>query len=215
MIRDIERKSYATSHYIHAAGENGALVPGFGFLKLDTKYVSPLSDAQEIFITSPNDPFKIIPDPDAVELDSSDAQFWFEFQDYSPSAYRDAFPDSELASMDMSVTGASLSKWVSGDGIRVVKYWYKEVAEYIQFTLEDGSIVDTLNVLDPNEEPGEDEDERKPFPTKVNKDGTLVQKTILRSRRIIDSKVKWAILNGCEVLDTGDWAESGFPFVSI
>lgn len=228
MIRDIERKSYASSAYIHAAGESGAMVPGFGFLKLETVYSGKKGFEQEIRITSPHDPFKIIPDGDSLESDSSDAQCWFEFEDYSIDSYRRLFPNSELSTADLKVVGSNLSKWVGAQGIRVVKYWYKEELEVIEYLLEDGTIVNNIGWFDPNEEDIEQDKERSPdaeqevqdytgevpdFMKVVN--GKLQQKAVLRKRNVVESKVKWIIFNGCEVLEHGEWADSEFPFVSV
>lgn len=218
LIRDIERKSHATSAYIHAAGESGAMVPGFGFLKLETVWTGKTGFTQDIRITSPADPFKIIPDPDAMEPDSSDAQCWFEFEDYSEDAYRRLFPSSEVASYDASVIGSRMPTWIGPNGVRVVKYWYKEELELIEYMLEDGTMVNNIGWYDPNEEVDELDDQRSPFPTKLieTPDGPKeVKKAVLRSRQTTDTKVKWVIFNGCEVLDHGEWADSEFPFVSV
>ena len=211
LIRDIERKSYAQSAYIHAAGEAGAMVPGFGFLKLDTVYSGAGGFNQEIRIQSPQDPFKIIPDGDAIEPDGSDATCWFEFEDYSIDAYKRVFPDSEMATTDLQVPGAALSKWVGGNGIRVVKYWYKEEIEAIEYLLEDGTTVNNIGWYNPNDEETEREDDRKASPG----DKSNAQKAILRTRNVVETKVKWVIFNGVEVLSHGEWADSEFPFVSV
>ncbi len=212
LIRDIERKSYAQSAYIHAAGESGAMVPGFGFLKLSTCYANSKGFDQEIRIESPQDPFKIVPDGDATQPDSSDASCWFEFEDYSVDAYKRLFPGSELASLDLKVVGAKLSQWVS-DGIRVVKYWYKEEMEVIEYLLEDGTTINNIGWYNPNDlDSDEDEEKRAPWP---KDEATGKPKVAMRSRNVLDSKVKWVIFNGVEVLDHGEWADSEFPFVSI
>jgi hypothetical protein len=213
IIRDIERKSYAQSAYIHAAGESGAMVPGFGFLKLETVYSGQRGFNQEIRISSPHDPFLIVPDGDAVEPDSSDATCWFEFDDYSVDAYKKAFPHSEMATLDLQVYGSKLSSWVGGEGIRVVKYWYKEENEVIEYLMEDGSVVNNIGFYDPNEDQDEREEARGPDADK--KAGKLSQKAVLRTRSVIDTKVKWVIFNGVEVLEHGEWADNEFPFVSI
>ena len=219
LIRDIERKSYAQSHYIHAAGESGAMVPGFGFLKLETKYVSNSGFNQEIRIISPQDPFKIFPDGDCVEPDSSDASYWFEFTDLSVAAYKKAYPSSEMATIDMLVPGSTLSSWVGGDGIRVVKYWYKEELESIEYTMEDGSIVNNIGLFNPTDEEDDRSETRepdyKPGEDESKESEVDELQAVLRKRTIINTKVKWAIFNGVEVLERGDWADSEFPFVSI
>lgn len=216
LIRDIERKSYASSAYIHAAGESGAMVPGFGFLKLKTQYASGKGFNQEIRIESPQDPFKIFPDGDAIEPDSSDANYWFEFDDLSVEAYMRAYPDSEMATLDLLVPAASLSKWVGGDGIRVVKYWYKEEMESIEYLMEDGTTEHNIGIYNPNDEEAEREETREAgYKEGDEAQEPKTQKAVLRTRSIINTKIKWAIFNGVEVLERGEWADSEFPFVSI
>ena len=212
IIRDIERKSYAQSQYIHAAGECGAMVPGFGFLKLDTKYTGSRGFNQEIRIVSPIDPFKILPDGDSVEPDGSDAQFWFEFDDYSTDAYTRAFPNSKITTSDLSSPGAAMSKWVGTNGIRVVKYWYKEELEAIEYLMDDGSVTINQGIYNPNDT---EEEERGPDFDGSDDSGITNEKVILRSRNVIQTKIKWVIFNGVEILDKGEWADDEFPFVSI
>lgn len=207
MVRDIERKSYARSAYMNAVGENGVLVAGFGFLKLETKYINGTSNLQEIVIKSPRDPFKVLPDPDALEPDASDARFWFEFEDYSVADYNNLFPHSKQATFNKDPHGA---KKRMGDTIRVMKYWYAEEVAYTKYLLEDGTEISTLDYLDPNEDEDEAKDrndQRKQWP----EDAAVV----LRSRQIVEKQVKWAIMNGVEVLDAGDWPDSEFPFVAV
>lgn len=215
LIRDIERKSHAPSAYIHAAGSCGAMVPGFGFLKLTTVYADRGGFNQEIRIESPADPFKVLPDPEAQEPDSSDAQFWFEFTDLSQEAYKAQYPDSELISVDLTSPGSTLARWLGPNGIRVCKYWYKEEVEAIEYLLEDGTTIDSVGWYDPNADEVEQDDERSPFPTTEDEAGETHPLTILRTRTILDTKVKYCTFNGVEVLDEGEWADDKFPFVSI
>ena len=231
LIRDIERKSYAPSAYIHAAGECGAMVPGFGFLKLETQWSGDRGFQQDILIKSPADPFKVIPDGDALEPDGSDASCWFEFEDYSVDAYCKAFPGSKMASADLTVVGSTMSSWVGANGIRVVKYWYKEEEEAIEYLMEDGTTVINKGWYDPNEEEAERDKARSPMgpdedETELASDLGLEAPSlrditgsdmaaVLRTRHILSTKVKWCIFNGVEVLEHGEWADSEFPFVSI
>jgi len=210
MIRDIERKSHAPSQYIHAAGENGALVCGFGFLRL-TNISNQRSFNQEIRIEAIRDPFTILPDADCLEPDSSDANCWFEFSDYSSDEYRRLFPASELSSVNFNIAGNKIPDWIGTQGIRVCKYWYKEELEAIEYLLEDGSIVNNIGWYNPNEEYNND----NPGRGVVSDTKKPITQPILRQRTVIDSKVKWIIFNGAEVLEHGDWMDSEFPFVSV
>ena len=215
MIRDIERKSHAPSQYIHAAGENGALVPGFGFIRLATVNANKSSFNQEIRIEAIRDPFTILPDADCVEPDSSDAQCWFEFSDYSNDEYRRLFPDSTISSAQFNMAGAKIPDWIGGEGIRVCKYWYKEEMEAIEYLLEDGSVVNNMGWYDPNEAYNSDDEDRSADKAFDKSDKKPIISPILRRRTVLDSKVKWVIFNGCEVLGHGEWLDNEFPFVSV
>ncbi len=215
IIRAIERDSYAPSQYIHAAGIPGAMVVGFGFLKLDVQYAERGGFNQEIRISSPDDPFKVIPDPNALAPDSSDAQFWFEFEDYAEDDYRRLFPGSEMTTLDLQSPGSGMSMWTGPNGVRVCRYWYREELEAIEYLLEDGTTVNNLGWHDPTDDLDEQDDERLPFPTKDGASDPNEKKAVLRTRTIVDRKVKWCVFNGVEILDHGTWATSEFPFVSI
>ena len=218
IIREIERKSHAHTHYIRAAGEAGALVPGFGFLKLQTKYIEG-TDLQEIIITSPSDPFKVVPYHNAKNPDSSDAECWFEFEDYPLETFKQLWPGADPSSFNAYEIEHMPN---SEECVRVITYWWKESLEYVEFTLEDGSKITTIDVYDPNEavediaegetcNPLEKMMKHAKWPKKL---GTKPV-PILRSRKKLDSKVKWAIMTNDCVIETGDWADSEFPFVSI
>jgi len=133
IIRHIEHQSQAKTAYLWAAGSHGALVPGFGFLKIETEYCDsrngkPVWD-QEIFIRGVKDPMKILPDYFAQMPDFSDSEFWFEFEELAKDVYIERYADSKLAGptcKDWSGLGAAIgSSWMNSNSCRIVKYWYK------------------------------------------------------------------------------------------
>jgi len=214
IIRHIENDSHAKSHYIHAAGENGALVCGFGFLKADLEYVNNKSFDQKIMISSVDDPFKIIPDPAAMQPDFSDANYWFEVTDYTQAEYKAKYPRAKISNADLSVPGAEMSRWISEKGVRTVRYWYKEELDYIQYLLEDGTTVDTMKFRAPDEDyedNGADNNGMLPFPT----DESGEKKIISRERRIMKTEIHWMDFNGVEILAEGKWIGEYFPFVAV
>ena len=225
LIRHIQADSKASQHYIHAAGENGALVPGFGFLRVDIEPVSKnsWSEHKKLIITSAFDPFTVLPDFSAQNPDFSDANYWFEISDYSLDAYRNEFPRSQVASLDIESVGALQDSWgLSSNGtasVRVLRYWYKEIISYVKYLLEDGTEVDSLRtekpILDQAEADAEMTgmigDKLEPFPT--NKDGS--QKIVSREREVVQTRIKWMDLNGAEIIREGDWAGEYFPFVAV
>lgn len=143
MLRHIEHISNAKQAYIWAAGAHGALVPGFGFIKINTRYVKPGSFDQDIIIEGVKDPFCIIPDASAIMPDFSDAEYWFEYEDMSKAEYEERFGDSVLSTSqfsDWSALGTAIGvDWLRENEVRLIKYWYKtpEIRHFALF--EDGS----------------------------------------------------------------------------
>lgn len=207
MVRSIERKSHAPAQYMHAIGENGALVPGFGFLKLETEYVNRSSNLQEIKIKAVKDPFKVLPDPDARESDCSDAEYWFEIEDYTREQFKRAFPSSKLASFAAESVGTTRQV----DQIRVLRYWFKEEFAQTRYLFEDGTEKTSFDLLTPADCDDESVKESEEWPSDENGE----KKPFIRKRIVLDSRIRWAILNETEVLDHGDWGGSNFPFVSV
>jgi hypothetical protein len=131
MIRHIEEISNSKQAYIWAAGSHGALVTGFGFIKLETDWVGKQTFDQEIYIRGVKDPMKILPDFLACKPDFSDARYWFEFEEYGKDEFKTKYGESALAGGTFSDWGGVGQvvgqEWVKPNSITVAKYWYKEV----------------------------------------------------------------------------------------
>ncbi len=218
LIRSIQEDSKATQHYIHAAGENGALVPGFGFLKVEIEPVSKKnwSDDKKLIINSVFDPFSVLPDYSTQTNDFSDAEYWFEIVDYTEDSYRSEFPHSHLASLDVDTVGKT--QWNAGissnsDSVRVVRYWHKETISYVQYLLEDGSEIDSIKYEKPHDVDATNEDMngKLPFPTNAGGDKRIVS----RSRQAIKTTIKWFDFNAVEILREGTWPGENYPFVAV
>lgn len=209
IIRAIENESHAKSHYVNAAGENGALVLGFGFIKIDVDYINRNSFDQKISISSVKDPMKIVCDPAALEPDFSDAEYWFEFDDYPEAVFKRMFPKAEAVSADMYPIGATKSDWITDNGIRVARFWYKEEEAIISYMMDDGSVVQE-EVIQGYAHEDEDPISESEL-DKSLKDG----KVILRQRQITRCRIKWCDFSGTEILDRGEWAGEYFPFIGV
>jgi len=210
-MRHIEARSHAKSHYIHVVGENGALVPGFGFLKVEIDYPDPESFDEEITITSAYDPFHIIPDPSAIEPDMRDANYWFEIFDYTYAEYKRMFPRSTMSSVDLSAPGMELADWTQNKQIRVCRYWYYDCVDYIKYLCSDGSVVSELEGYTPETEvTPEDTDDNDRI---VGKHGDV--KIVSRKRSCVKKTVKWMDFNGIEILSEGTWRGAWLPFSAV
>lgn len=169
MIRRIENISSAQNAYMSAAGKNGALIPGFGFIKLETDYISSKSFLQDIFIREVKDPFKILPDFNALSSDFSDASFWFEFEDISKDEYKRRFPKSKLGeSKEWELIGERTGdQWIRDNQVRIARYWYRETKPRTLILFEDGTtgFADEYGLNSENETVGEAKLPRPIVPT--------------------------------------------------
>lgn len=204
IIRGIEARSNAKVHYIHAAGENGAMVPGIGYLKVELDYTDNQGFNQDIWIKSVKDPMKIICDPNVQEPDFSDAEFWFEFEDYPEKTFKKLFPGAECSSSDMFPIGSRGTSWLGDGTIRVARFWYKEYTSVTSYLFDDGTVA-----LEEKVESITDEDD--------NRYGMVdgLRKIILRERTVTNSTIKWMDFTGAEVLSEGIWPINKFPFAAV
>lgn len=216
-IRAIEVDSDDKQQTIKAAGKNGALVYGIGFLKVCTEYVDDDSFDQKIKFRGFSDNAKIIPNY-AVEdnITFSDADEWFEYEIYTEDQYQDLYGDSELASTAIPAPYKERSALYEEGNYTVLKYWFKETKDKeTLYEWMDGSVttgtkdrpIALLPQVDDNEQPVLDENNQPvlaevPIPLK-------------RKRTVKETKVKWVVTNGYEVLDKGDWHNDTFPFVGF
>jgi hypothetical protein len=219
LIRAIEAESHAKSHYINAAGENGALVPGIGYLKVCVDYANGNDFDQKISITSVKDPMKVLCDPAALEPDFSDAEYWFEFDDYAEKTFKRLFPQAECASADIFPTGARDSKWINENGIRVARFWYKEETVQVHYLLDDGTIISNSEIQGPEYDRDDQEMETNPMSRMIDdetiEDALGNRKIILRRRDLVTCRIKWCDFSGAEILDQGEWAGDFFPLVAV
>lgn len=253
IVRHIEHISNAKQAYLWAAGSHGALVPGFGFIKLDTDYCTQngeLTFDQEILIRGVKDPMKILPDFNAEMPDFSDAEFWFEFEVMDKEEYEEKYSDSKLnqpSFSDWSGMGQNVGlSWLKKNQVTVAKYWYKDTTIRHFALFEDGTtgFLDEFGVeIDHNGKPkvinpdlnpkiAYSMDEReamsaamdeKSGPGSPSSEYPITESMVpmerlakvTRWREVVQNEVKWIITNGCEILASGEWNDSEFPFVGV
>jgi Phage P22-like portal protein len=178
IIRHIEHISNAKQAYLWAAGSCGMLVPGFGFIKLETDYTGPMTFDQEIYIRGVKDPMKILPDFMADQPDFSDAEFWFEFEEMSKDEYKEKYSNSKLSEPkygDWGNVGIALgSYWMSVNAVTVAKYWYKdtEIRHFAAFSDGTTGFLDDFGVEinDKGEQEVVDKEKYEKFPSEETSD---------------------------------------------
>lgn len=213
LIRAVEMDSRAKSQYIHAAGQNGAMVPGFGFLKVELEPAYPGAQQLKPVIKAVRDPFKVMCDPDWLEPDASDASYWFEFEDYSEKAFRRLFPKARYStSSEFIAVGAGDPSWMPNGFIRVARFWYKEEDARVTYLLEDGTLVEDLLQETVEGMAKWKFDAASQTLTDLE---TGDQKVVLRNREVLGCRIRWCDLTGAEILDEGDWLGDHFPFSMV
>lgn len=128
LIRNIQVSSGADD--AHDLASEHAVYGGEGFWRIVTEYESPFSFDQVIRIKPIANPQLVYIDPTAKEMDKSDAEWGFVFEDYSEAEFKRAFPKVDQASWSLEPSG-----WVKDKSYRVAEYFYCDwVADKLLWT---------------------------------------------------------------------------------
>jgi hypothetical protein len=211
-LKSIEVDSDAKQQIVKASGKNGMLVLGVGFIKVYTEYVDDKSFDQRIKFKGFSDNLKILPSFNCQDtITFSDAEFWLEYEVYTEDQYEELFGDSDLAKNSIGPPIGETQGMYEQGMYTVLKYWYKDVKYKTLYEYADGTITDDNDeapialLEEQNPDTGEIKEVRVPVP-------------LVRKRKVKDeenSKVKWIITNGYEILDEDTWHNDTFPFVGF
>lgn len=198
IIRHIEISSDAEVAYDTAL--DCAATMGFGYFRITTDYIGEDSFDQEILIDAIENPFSVYFDPSARKFDYSDAQWAFLVDDLLHDEFKEQFPGSELASLsEFESVGHKAPGWITKDTVRIAEYFYIEIdkRELISIEYPDGRREKVFS----NELPDNFEE--------------LGMGRILNRRSVNVRSVKWAKINGVEVLERGEWPGRWIPIVPV
>jgi hypothetical protein len=173
-----------------------AAIHGEGWFTLHCEYVDlPIDDPQaqsfnqEIYVREIRNPFTIFDDPNAKLPNREDSKYRFEVYEVTREAFREMYPDSDInTGLDW---GPESDGWINEDGIRLAKYWYIEEVKRTLCLMQDGAQVWKKDIP------------KEYYPM------------IEREREWCGRQVKWAIINGVEILEHGDWAGNYFPHIRV
>ena len=191
LIRHIEYNSNADVAYDTAF--DSAATGGFGYFRVVTDFIDPLSFEQEILIKRIRNPFSVFFDPHSQEPDGSDANYAFVVDELSKDEFKTRYPKSIASSAaDWEAIGNHAPDWITKDTVRVAEYFYRETTEKELVLLIDGQVL--LSEQLPEGFPKEQ----------------------IVSRRISQVPViKWCKLNGCEILEKTEWLGKYIPIVPV
>ncbi len=196
LIKHIESNSNADTAYDTAF--EGAAVKGFGYFYITTDWVDSHSFDQEILVKRIRNSFTVYIDPASKEIDGSDMNWGFIFENILKDDFKAEYPESELCSLDgWSSIGDDQQDWIDDETIRVAQYWYREYKSVKIVLLSNGVTIEKSDL-----------DELYP-------DGLPEELKIVTERESKVPYIKCCTINGVEILEEIDWPGKYIPIVPV
>lgn len=193
IIRNIESVSNARDHYARALQH--CVAGSVGWLRVATDFVDNHSFEQDILIRSIYSPTSVYMDPDAREVDFSDAEYAFVLETISEQEYKARYGESEIP--DYTLTGDDTYRWYDTENgnVTIVEYFYRAPVTKKIYRLADGSVIDDEAVIDDLAAKGMEP---------------------LEVREIKSWQVRWRLINGYRTLEKErDWLTPTIPLVPV
>lgn len=192
LVRHIEEDSSADIAYDTA--RQYATACGFGAFRITTDYVSDETFDQEIKIRAIHDPFAVYCDPHAKEADRSDAEYKFVIQRLSKDEFRRRWSKAQVVSAGWPEKEPY--GWITDTTVRVAEYWYVEREARKLLQLSDGTTVLQGDAAS----------------QEAMKAAGI---TVKRERVVHKRRIRCAITNGVEILETQGWAGEWIPIIQV
>ena len=199
LIRNIQTSS--ASDDAHDLAAEHAVIGGEGFWRITTEYESPSSFDQVIRIKACPNPQLVYVDPDCKEMDKSDAEWGFVFEDINKETF-----EREHAGIDASSWMPNKTSWISEDTFRRAEYFWVTYVKDTALLLADGSSLLESKLADDVEREGM---------TLKSADGQVMD--IVKERETERREWRWCILVGGhnEPIDETIWPGDYLPIVSV
>ena len=194
IIRHIEVNSNADNAYDNAY--NYAVRMGWGYWRIDHRYVREDSFDQEIFIDPIDNPFTVYLDPNSIAVDGSDQERCLITTMMPKTTFRELYPDVDETSFLSRGTGDTQSEWITKEDIRVAEYWYTVREPATLYQLSDGSTRFA---------------EGKDFFERIERAGLFV----VNERKSIKRTIKWKKITAISVLEERDWPGYYIPIIPV
>jgi uncharacterized protein with PIN domain len=195
ITRHIEVNSNADTAYDTAF--DYAVRMGWGYWRVNTKYVSEDSFDQEIYIDAIDNPFTVYFDPNSVRPDGSDAERCLVTTLLSKTVFKEMYPDADDgANFTHRSTGDNAASWVTKEDIRIAEYFYVTREKAKLYLLSDGSS-------------GFADSDR--FLERVAAAGL----TVIDTRESFRRAVKWCKMTALEILEEKTWDGKYIPIVPV
>ena len=188
LIRHIEYRSNA-AHAYDSAVEN-AIHGGWGWLGVDTEWAREDSFDQELTVSAWPNPLMCYADPNSIEPDGSDMQYFLETSLMRRTEYRARYGKIDQNGWQWVGAGDNVPDWSNKEEIRLAKYWRVEIEPATLYQFTDGQ---QLMV-----------GWKVPAGMKV-----------LREREVYRRKIKRYLLTTFKVLKEDEWPGKWIPRVPV
>ncbi len=196
ICRQIEQTSDADVAYQRAA--DGQARMGRGWFRLAGEYLDDRTDEQGLFVRSVLDQHSIYADPAGVDFTGADLRFLFEFEDVPNDEYRSRYGKDPVTAEDFGDDVTAATDWAPEGKTRVAVYWHVDFVDDTLHIYQDGS-------------------------TRFASEGGRPEDAgWVRSRTLRRKQVRYARINGVEVLEgnddlTGgrDWPGTRIPYFPV
>lgn len=181
ICRHIEVNSNADAAYDTAF--DYAVRMGWGYWRINTRYVREDSFDQEIFIDTIDNPFTVYFDPNSVLPDGSDAERCLITTLMDKKRFREEYPGAnDGASFTQKSTGDDTASWVTKEDIRLAEYFYVKRVKAKLYQLSNGQAMFA---------------DGKDFLDRVAAAGL----SVVSERESFKKQVHWCKMTAMEVLD--------------
>lgn len=221
-MREVEYRSQAQVAYTTAFQD--AVMRGYGFLRINTRYTSEQSFDQDVWIEPVHNPNLVTPDCRALMPTMSDMEHIWLREAYSHSDYNQRFKGAALDDKNLNELMKAAPLWVDGGRVFVGEHWRKTYTLkkllYVEPQVppaprQPGAVLGLQ--APPRPGPQGQPPQGPPRPLAVFEDefkasGALGR--VLREREVDVPSVEQILTNGIEILETNQWPGKYIPFVA-
>ncbi|QBQ99247.1 portal protein [Paraburkholderia pallida] len=193
LMRHIQVKSRADVAYDTAADFQVRM--GWGYWRINTRYVREDSFDQEICLARVRNPFTVYFDPSSIEPDGSDAEWCIITDRMRKKKFQRKYPKAKWIDFKNTGAGDDLSDWANGDEIRVAEYFKIEKVPDTLWQLSTGKNV---------------------YKSQVKQEDLDAQGiTVVQERDTVRRRVMWYKMTALEILDKRELPGRWIPVVPV
>jgi len=210
IVYHIEYISNAENVYDYAS--KFQVEAGWGYWRLHVDYIDSKTFDQEIYIKKIKDPRSVYLDPNRNEIDGSDAEWGFVFEDVAKDIWKAKNPKFKDKVGFAPLGNTSTDMWLTQNNIREVEYFRKTRDEdkYVSFfDPENKEQIESL-LSELTDQQKELYKEIKSREKQLSRDLRTYQE-----RKVFTDNIEWFKIAGDIIIDRGEWLGNTIPIIPV